>query len=128
MMRQGNLTSRSVLGIALASALLACTSPTESSEALLPPPVLAPPCESPAPLLGIWNPAAPRYIVAFQDTVDVRPEVGRLAARYGFQPRHVYEHVLGGFSAALRPQTLADLRCEPSVRSVQHVGVAFLAG
>jgi hypothetical protein len=127
-MRQGYVTSRSVLGIALASALLACTRPTDSSEPLLPPPVLSPPCDSPAPLNGIWNAAAPRYIVVFHDSIDVRTEVDRLAARYGFQPRHVYEHALRGFSAALTPQALAHLRCEPSVSSAQHVGVAFLLG
>ena len=124
MMRQGYVISW--MGIALASALLACTRATENSEPLLPPPVLSPPCDSPAPLLGTWNPAAPRYIAVFHDGVDVRPEVERLAVRYGFQPRHVYEHVLGGFSAALAPDVLANLRCEPSISYVEHVGVAFL--
>ena len=127
-MRQGYVISRSVLALALASALNACTRPTESSEPLLPPLVLSPPCDSPAPLAGIWNADAPRYIVVFQDTIDVRTEVDRLAARYGFQPRHVYEHVLGGFSAALTPQALANVRCEPSVSYVRHVGPPFLLG
>jgi hypothetical protein len=125
-MRQRDVTGRSFSGIAHASALLACTRATESAEPLLPPPVLSPPCDSPAPLLGTWNPGAPRYFVIFHDTVDVRAEVDRLAARYGFQPRHVYEHVLGGFSAALTPEAVAGLRCEPNVSYVEHVGVAFL--
>src|SRR5918999_4237604 len=118
-MRQGDVISRRVLGLVLASLLLACTNPTETPEPLLPPPVLAPPCDSPAPLVGIWDARAPRYIVVFHDTIDVTPEIDRLAARYGFQPRHVYEHVLGGFSAVLTPQTLASLRCEPSVGYVR---------
>jgi hypothetical protein len=90
--------------------------------------VLSPPCDNAAPLLGTWNPAAPRYIVVFHDTVDVRTEVDRLVSRYGFQPRHVYEHVLGGFSAPLSPLTLADIRCEPSIRYVKHVGTGYLLG
>jgi hypothetical protein len=127
-MRQGYVISGSVLPLALASALNACTPPTENSEPLLPPPVLSPPCDSPAPLTGIWSADAPRYIVVFRDTIDVTTEVDRLAARYDFQPLHVYEHVLGGFSAALTPQALANLRCEPSVSYVRHVGPPLILG
>jgi hypothetical protein len=123
------LSVRRDLAVALTTVLVACTSPTDNNEGVFPPLlVLPPPCDNPAPLRGSPNPAAPRYIVVFHDTIDTRAEVDRLAARYGFQPRHVYEYVLGGFSAPLPPQTVAALRCEPSVRYVQHVGPGYMLG
>jgi hypothetical protein len=126
MMRPEYLIGRNVRVLALAMALLACTPPTESAEPLVPPPVLSPACGSPAPLEGIWSAAAPRYIVVLQDTIDVRTEVDRLAELYGFEPRHVWEHVLRGFSAELTPEALANLRCEPSISYVRHVGPPFM--
>jgi hypothetical protein len=124
-----SLSVRRGLAVAFSAVLVACTSPTDNNEGVLPPLlVLPPPCDNPAPLLGSPNPAVPRYFVVFHDTIETRAEVDRLAAQYGFQPRHVYEYVLNGFSAELPPQTLADLRCEPSVRDTAQVGQAYLVG
>jgi hypothetical protein len=58
-----------------------------------------------------------------QPKIAVRAEVGRLAAKYGFTPRHVYEAALQGFSADLTPTAVAGIRCEASVTYVEHNAV-----
>ncbi len=78
------------------------------------------PCDDPAPLLGAPDPEAPGYIVTFHDGVDAQQETERLAALYGFRPRHVYRFTLRGFSAELSPESLESLRCEPAVKSVRY--------
>ena len=99
--------------------LVAC----DANRAIAPVPptveIVQPPCESPAALLGEFDPAAPGYIVVYREGVDAAGETDRLAMKYGFQPRFVYTHVLGGFSAELTPQTVAAVRCEATVDYVQ---------
>ena len=75
--------------------------------------IVQPPCEHPAPLLG--NPAVSAYIVMYRDGVDATLETERLATKYGFQPRYVFTHGTGGFSAALTSQVLAEIRCEATI-------------
>jgi hypothetical protein len=79
-------------------------------------------CSTPAPLLGRADPKAGGYIVQFRDGVAVQPEVDRLAAKYKFTARHVYQSALRGFSAELTVATLAGIRCEASVVSVEYDG------
>ena len=86
-----------------------------------------PRCSGPAPLLGEYDPAAPGYIVVFRDGVSGRAETARLASRYGFEPVHVYEFALSGFSADLPARTLLALRCESTVRYIEHDGIATIA-
>jgi hypothetical protein len=81
-------------------------------------------CLQPAPLYGSFDPAAPGFIVVFRDGVPAAAEAARLSARYCFQPKHVYQFALLGFSAELEPAALASIRCEASVRYVEHDGVA----
>ena len=98
--------------------LVACDRPPVGP----PPPtveIVPPPCDSPAPLLGQFDPRASGYIVDLRDGVDAAQETDRLAARYGFAPRHVYTYVLGGFSADLTPAVVAAVRCEASVNNVE---------
>ena len=84
-------------------------------------------CADPAPLRGQADPRAPGYIVVFQDAVDARAETARLAEAYGFTPRRVYEAALKGFSAELSAGALAAVRCEATVRYVEHDGVASIS-
>lgn len=82
----------------------------------------SPGCSSPAPLSGTAHPEAPGYIETFRDGNPARPTTERLAARYGFTPRYIYEHALLGFSAELSAQALAGVRCEEVGQSVEHDG------
>ena len=109
-MRSGPLSA--VVALLLA---LGCQEPATPVLQLVPPP-----CVRPAPLLGEADARAPGYIVAFEDGVDARQEANRLAARYHFAPTDVYEFALSGFSAELTPSVVAAVRCEVSVRYVEH--------
>jgi len=82
-----------------------------------------PPCSDPAPLLGTYNPAAPGYMVQFHDSVDAAAEAALLADRYGFVVSIVYQSAPKGFAAQLSPATVAVLRCEPAVASIEYDGV-----
>lgn len=106
---------------------LACADPAAPSRIVPEPLVVTPPCASPAPLLGQFDPGAPDYIVVFHDTVDAQTETAQLATQYSFTPSHVYVAALRGFSAALPPATVADLRCETSVAYLEYDQVFYLA-
>lgn len=78
-------------------------------------------CGAPAPLTGSAHPALPNaYIVVFKDGTDARAASNAIAARYGFQTRFIYEHALPGFAAVMDPVALASVRCESSVKYVEH--------
>lgn len=83
--------------------------------------------EQARPLAALHEVSAPdrataRYIVVLSDTVtNVSESASRLAAAHGGVIRHVYEHVLGGFSVSLPPGAVDRLRSSPLVRYVQHV-------
>lgn len=90
--------------------------------------LVSPLCENPAALLGQFDPNAPGYIVVFHDDVDAREETDRLAARYAFEPRAVWEFALRGFWADLSPEVVAALRCEASVKYMEYnQGVSIAA-
>ena len=82
-----------------------------------------PPCADSAPLLGTYNPAGPEYIVQFHDGVDAAAGAALLADRYGFVVNIVYLSAPEGFAAQLSPGTVAVLRCEPVVASIEYDGV-----
>src|SRR5688500_14166889 len=70
-------------------------------------------CLQPAALTGTPDArTAGRYIVVVKDGTDAAGTAQRLAQKYGFEPRHVYEHALQGFSAPLSDGQLAGVRCE----------------
>ena len=108
-----------VLGLLSLVLLGAC----DRTSLVAPPPptveIVPPLCERPAPLLGRFDARSPGYIVDLGDGVDAALETARLAAKYGFEPRHVYTYVLGGFSAELTPTVVAAIRCEATVNSVE---------
>jgi len=110
------MTSRAIriaAGALLALAAPACawelTSP-ESDRAA---------CANPAPLHGQKS-SAPGFIVVYREGTRAAPVTDRLAKKYGFTPRFVYEHALQGFSAELSETALAGVRCEPEVKYVEH--------
>ena len=79
-----------------------------------------PPCEQPRPLLGVPDVRAPGYLVIFHDTVDAEVEAARLAAAHGFRPRSVWTSALEGFSADLRREIVAELRCVSTVDYIEY--------
>lgn len=84
---------------------------------------LVPPCADSVPLLGTYNPAAPGYMVEFRDSVDAAAEAALLADRYGFTVQSLYQAAPKGFAAQLSPATVAVLRCESAVASIEHDGI-----
>jgi hypothetical protein len=76
-------------------------------------------CPDPAPLLGEPT-GAPGYIVVYREGTDAPAVTAEFAAKYGFTPRHVYEHSLQGFAADLSDAVLAALRCETVVNQVEY--------
>lgn len=79
-----------------------------------------PPCSDSVPLLGTYDPAAPGFIVRFQDTVNAAAETARLGALYGFTPTFVYQAAIRGFAADIPLATVTVLRCEPTVTSIEY--------
>jgi hypothetical protein len=88
---------------------------------------LRPACSSPAPLEGFLDPRAPGYFVILHSDFELDSTVKFLSAKYSFVPVTVYRHVLHGFFAELSVETVAGLRCEPSVTIVAHNAVATLS-
>jgi hypothetical protein len=88
--------------------------------------IVPPACVNPAPLLGQYDGRAPGYIIDLKDGVDVIVETDRLATRYNFTPTHVYDAVLGGFSANLTPAAVAGLRCENTVNYIEFNQLSYL--
>lgn len=116
-------------GLLCSAILLGCgagaepTGPTKAADIGGPSkaiPTVTPPCPTPAPLGGWGHPAHPSYIVVFHEGVAPRAETERLSQVYGFVPRSVYERALLGFAATLTPEVVARLRCEPTVKYIDH--------
>lgn len=80
-------------------------------------------CAEPAPVTGSLDPAAPGFIVGYREGVGVVSETDRLASKYGFTPSFVYTVAFRGFAAILTPDTVASLRCEASILSIEHNAV-----
>jgi inhibitor of cysteine peptidase len=84
---------------------------------------------NPLPINGQADPRAPGYIVLFENNVDAKAEVARLEKLYGFQNKYVYDMpTFKGFSAVMSNEAVESLRWEPSVRSIEHDGVASVSG
>jgi len=62
-------------------------------------------------------------MVQFHDNVDAAAEAALLGDRYGFVVSIVYQSAPKGFAAQLSPATVAVLRCEPAVASIEYDGV-----
>src|SRR5213594_2437721 len=82
---------------------------------------LQPACSNPAPLLLVRC-SAPGYIVRFKSGTDPNAVASILAGRYGFTVASIYsEQYTGfpGFYAIISLQSVALLRCEPSVETIE---------
>lgn len=73
----------------------------------------------PAPVIGTKDSYAPGYIIYFKSGVETQAETTRLAAKYGFQPTHVYD-ALGGFSADFPTTTLERIRYETTIKDIYY--------
>lgn len=74
---------------------------------------------------GTFDPAAPGFIVSYQRGVDPVATTARLEKKYTFSASHVYT-ALPGFSAQLSTAALSGIRCELTVSSISHDGVATI--
>ena len=82
-------------------------------------------CARPAPLSGTPDPrTGGTYIVVYHDGTDSPATTARLAQKYGFTPRFVYQYALTGFAAPLTDAQAAGIRCEPETRYMQHDAIA----
>ena len=82
------------------------------------PVVVEPVCKSPAPLYGKYDRTAPGYLIAL-DAATTESAIERLRATYGLQqPWNSMTRLV--FAEHLTPTTIASLRCEPEVRSVNY--------
>jgi hypothetical protein len=77
-------------------------------------------------VLGTFDPVAPGYTVLFQDGVNGQAETSRLSTLYGFQPTYVLQ-TIPGFTAEFSADILEHLRCEPSIKSIEHDRQAYPA-
>jgi hypothetical protein len=82
---------------------------------------IGPECSSPVTVVRYPNSIPDIYIVLLVDGVDVAKITGILPDRHGFQIRHVYDAVLGGFSAVVSPGQLQALRCDTFVKEIHEV-------
>lgn len=80
--------------------------------------VVQPACANPAPL-QVGEPAAPGWIVVFKDGIDTTAVAAEMAARLGFTPTDVLKAVNMMF-VEVPPQTLAAIRCEPTVKVISQ--------
>jgi len=79
---------------------------------------IPPPCDGAAPLVKSIKPSG-RYLVVYRDGVDARLVTAQLSAKYAVTPIYVFVGPpFQGFSALVDAQTVALLRCEPSVDHV----------
>ena len=78
---------------------------------------VTPQCEEPAPLIVAPGRVTPGWIIAYKAGTDTKTVTPRLMEKYGFTP----SFTLGIFvAAALTPEMIAGLRCEPEVRSISQ--------
>jgi lysophospholipase L1-like esterase len=78
---------------------------------------------------GREDPRAPGYIVVFEDNVDAPAELARLEKLHGFQRKNVYNMPgFKGFAAVMPAEAAEKLRWEPSIKSIEHDGVAGING
>jgi hypothetical protein len=84
------------------------------------PEVVAPLCQSPAPLDGKWSDQAPGYIVMLTDEKESTSVVAtRLGRKYGFTVEGSFRSSRMFTVSRFDPDALAKLRCDPSVKLVE---------
>lgn len=80
-------------------------------------------------ILGTANPnaIADSYIVVFKDGVSTA-DSQTMAAKYGVQVRHTYQHALHGFAGTMSRAAARKLAAEPGVAHVEQDGTVKLLG
>ena len=76
---------------------------------------------------GTFDPAAPGFIVSYNEGVDPVSTTSELETKYKFSATHVYTAALQGFSAELSASALSGVSCEPTVALIEHNAAARLA-
>jgi len=83
--------------------------------------IVEPACANPAPLDGEYHAETPGYLVFFRDGVDAQVTAHALEVKYGFTLDAVLDVAVLGFTTEdATPVAVAGLRCEPTVRLVEH--------
>lgn len=72
---------------------------------------------------GTFDARAPGYIVLYHEGVPVRATTDALAAKYGFTPKFTWETAVQGFAAELGASAVEGLRCEATIRLIEHDGI-----
>jgi hypothetical protein len=80
-------------------------------------------CVSPVELSGRFEPSAPGYIVFFNDSVSATDEVNLFIQTYEDLEVGSIFGSLNGFFANMGAITMENIRCEPSVDSIEYNGV-----
>ncbi len=75
---------------------------------------------------GVFDPAAPGFIVSYQSGVDAIATTAALETKYAFSASHVYT-ALPGFSAQLSNAALSGVRCDPVVAGISHDAIGTIA-
>ena len=82
---------------------------------------IRPACRAPAPLGGKYDPQVPDFWVELRPAADLASVANDLVSRYGIHPR---SPLPGGDTVLtvgeMSPETVAALRCDPAVASVNH--------
>jgi subtilisin family serine protease len=89
----------------------------------------APSAAAEGEILGTGNPNAIEnsYLVVLNDKT-VHTEAGAIAARYGVQVEHTYQHAVRGFAGTMSEKAARQLAADPRVAYVEQNATVTLAG
>jgi hypothetical protein len=84
--------------------------------------LLGPQCSNPSPvvLASPGSQPAGNWILIYHSGTNAATMTQHLAARFNFQPTHIYENGFPGFASELTAQQIASLRCESSVKLIEE--------
>jgi hypothetical protein len=75
---------------------------------------------------GQFDARAPAFIIEYKAGTDPIATTAMLSAKYSFAAKQLYT-APPGFAAELSAAAVNGVRCEPSVKLIEHDGVARLA-
>ena len=82
---------------------------------------IRPSCKAPATLQGQFDSRAPGFVIELRPTADAASVANDLALRYAFPLRPLYPaDSLIVTTSSMTPQTVAELRCDPAVKTISH--------
>jgi hypothetical protein len=76
---------------------------------------------------GQADPRAPLFIIEYKAGTDPVATTAMLGTKYSFSAKNLYT-APPGFAAELSTAAVQGLRCEPSVRLIEHDGFVTLFG